>query len=71
MTTIPMIPILVAATIGLLLIYARSLENKKKRYSYRQLTPDEIIRKNTSDNIYGKRTSGHLDINKFIRKHSK
>jgi hypothetical protein len=71
MSTIPVIPILVTAIVGLLIIYARSLESKKKRYTYRELTPEEIIQKNTSANIYGKRSSGHLDIDKFIRKHSK
>lgn len=67
-----MMSVLVVATVGLLIVYAKSLEAKKKRYTYRELTPEEIILRNAKKNdIYGKRSSGHLDIDKFIKSHSK
>ncbi len=68
---IPVMPILIAAIVGLLIVYGRSLEKRKKKYTYRELTPEEILKKTankTGGDIYGKRSSGHLDIDKFVKR---
>ena len=72
--TIPLVPILIISIVSFLVIYGRSLGKRKKSYTYRELTPDEIIKraqKKAGDNIYSNRSSGNLDIDRFIKNHAR